>query len=79
MSGLIDMCKFLDMTGMRFGKLKVLSYLSTRPPGCGKKVWCCTCDCGAMVEVRGDNLRRGKQNTCGNRTIHPTKNRYKEV
>jgi hypothetical protein len=52
------MSKLIDMGGERFGRLIVVSYARDRK-------WCCVCDCGARVEVRGDNLRKGYSRSCG--------------
>lgn len=46
-----------DMTGQRFGKLRVLrrSPKRTDPP---RAFFVCKCDCGTFVERPGANLRR---------------------
>lgn len=53
----------IDLTGQSFGKLTVLE----RIPGNrnGKVKWKCQCECGAIVDVAGDSLRRGVQKSCG--------------
>lgn len=48
----------IDLTGKRFGKLKVIRKLPD-------KYWECQCDCDNVVYVRGDSLRNGKTNSCG--------------
>lgn len=57
--------KFIDLTGRRFGKLKVLR----RGPNKGEQpCWWCLCFCcGLKVSVRGDILRSGstKSYSCG--------------
>ena len=57
------MAKFVDLTGMRFGRLKVLR--KDGHSGSGKIVWKCLCDCGNQVTVIGSNLRKGTTQSCG--------------
>ena len=65
MSGLID------MTGTRFGRLVVLEraadQVSLHPGSNAKRSvrWRCLCDCGAVVEVLGMNLRQEQTRSCG--------------
>src|SRR2546430_13421822 len=47
-----------DITGLRFSRLVVLSYL-------GKAKWNCLCDCGRMVKATGTVLRAGTTKSCG--------------
>lgn len=49
--------KFLDRTGLRYGRLTVLGYLANRK-------WQCLCDCGNELPVIGDNLGRNTR-SCG--------------
>lgn len=49
--------------GTRFGKLTVLSPVSTRSNR--KRMWLVRCDCGKEVEVVGSLLKSGKRSTCG--------------
>lgn len=52
-----------DLTGKKFGKLKVLSKsnkLSKRGV-----YWDCVCECGKEHQVSGDNLRSGGVKSCG--------------
>ena len=55
--------KHVDITGKRFGTLTVTHCESKK----GKKhvTATCVCDCGAIVEVRKDNLLAGRTKTCG--------------
>lgn len=57
------MGKYIDITGKRFGKLTVLRSGSTATNG--TKKWVCKCDCGKIIETRGDELRNGKTTSCG--------------
>jgi len=52
-----------DMTGMRFGRLVVVSFSHTT--NLGTACWNVICDCGNNTVVRGDNLRRGTTRSCG--------------
>ena len=57
------MGKKIDMTGEKYGKLKVLqqSCIDSR----GEMRWLCKCDCGNETFVGGRNLRRGLIKSCG--------------
>jgi hypothetical protein len=52
-----------DMHEMRFGRLKVIG-ISSRRGAKGQVYWRCECDCGRLLDVRGDNLRRGNSTQC---------------
>lgn len=62
----------IDLTGRRFGRLKVLRRHGTRY-GYGARgqvvrtepTWLCRCDCGRERVVLGVNLREGRSNSCG--------------
>lgn len=47
-----------DLTGKRFGKLKVLSYA-------GSSKWNCICDCGKRTTVKTGALNFGVTQSCG--------------
>ena len=54
----------IDLTGKKFGRLKVISILKER----GNKnqiKWKCVCDCGNNHIVTGESLRAGKTKSCG--------------
>ena len=55
------------MIGSKFGKLLVLyrdeDYISKK--GVHVKRYCCQCDCGNKITVRGDCLRDGRTRSCG--------------
>lgn len=60
--GLVD-----NLIGQRFGLLTVLEKCDYRGTG-GEVYWKCQCDCGNIVEVRGQNLKRKNENrtiSCG--------------
>lgn len=53
----------LDLTGMKFGRLTVLS--SAQFQASKKKMWNCKCECGNYVTVRGTSLIGGITKSCG--------------
>ena len=57
------MSKRIDLTGHKFGRLKVLKMV-----GCnkwGEAMWLCECECGNLVSVTSNNLRRLHTRSCG--------------
>ena len=52
-----------DITGMRFGKLTVIS--KSHKDNFDKWHWLCRCDCGNVTTVEGNRLRSGKTKSCG--------------
>lgn len=57
------MAKIKDLTGKRFGKLKVLYRLKEKIDN--RIVWRCICDCGNEVNVKGIYLTTGQTKSCG--------------
>lgn len=57
----------IELTGLRFGRLTVISESEPRTFPCGAKqtMWICKCDCGNAVIVTAGNLRRGHTTSCG--------------
>ena len=56
------MPSLIDLTGKKFGKLTVLE----KAPSRNRKVyWKCQCDCGNIIETRGDRLKEGRVKSCG--------------
>lgn len=55
--------KKIDLTGKRFGRLRVNTASSLRKNG--EMYWKCLCDCGETVYVRGLSLRIGHTRSCG--------------
>lgn len=53
--------KITDITGEKFGRLKVIkfAYLNTRA------YWVCKCDCGIEKVLCGNNIIRGSTKSCG--------------
>lgn len=54
----------INLTGKIFGKLTVLEECEERTPQ-GSVQWKCQCECGNIVIVSGDNLRRNHTKSCG--------------
>lgn len=60
----------INLAGKKFGKLVVLE----RAPNKTKHVmWKCQCECGVVLDVRGEHLRKGLTTTCGHCGEHPNK------
>jgi len=53
-----------DISGQRFGKLKVISVTKRRDRS-GRVYWRCKCDCGQIKEIAGSHLRSGHTYSCG--------------
>ena len=59
-----------NLTGKTFGKLTVIKRGSNK----GKKVyWECQCECGNIIDIRGDHLTGGHTISCGYCGKHPNK------
>jgi len=57
------MSRKIDISGQRFGRLLVLKRDTSN---LGKwSFWLCQCDCGNIVSVKGDRLKRGLTSSCG--------------
>jgi len=52
-----------EMIGRTFGKYKVLDFACVDESN--KTRWVCQCECGKIVDVLGNNLRRGLSQSCG--------------
>ena len=55
--------KVRDLTGLKFGKLSVLSLEGS--DSSGRKLWNCICDCGNNITKRSAALIRGQSKSCG--------------
>lgn len=53
---------FVDMVGMKFNKLLVLSYSHIKKR---HRYWLCKCDCGTIKAFRGDGVKNGRIRSCG--------------
>lgn len=54
--------KAIDLSGQRFGMLKVIR---RHNPGLAGPLWLCKCDCGRTCIVQGRYLRSGEVQSCG--------------
>lgn len=57
------MPKFVDFTGMRFGKLTVLKLMPRNK--LKQTMWLCECDCGNKKIIVAQSLKDGKTKSCG--------------
>ena len=53
----------IDLTGNMYGRLTVLNDGGRTPTG--QVIWKCICTCGNIVNVRSNNLRGGRSQSCG--------------
>jgi hypothetical protein len=67
---------FIDLTGVRLGKLLVLG-LSKKSTN-GEIKFNCLCDCGNTTNVYSANIRRGLTKSCGCERNKLTSERMKE-
>lgn len=56
-----------ELTGKRFGRLKVIRPIGKRE-GQGR-VWLCKCDCGNVIETVASSLVRGRATSCGCKVV----------
>ena len=66
------MGRFLDRTGIRYGRLLVIEHKGKNHNG--KHLWLCKCDCGNEKIVVSCNLSSGKSKSCGCLKIEYLKN-----
>ena len=60
------MSTLIEMEGLRFGKLLVVSYAGSLFYGrAARASWHCECDCGGFTTVSGGHLREGSVVSCG--------------
>jgi len=52
----------VDLTGQKFGRLKVVSLLGSQN---NRRIWNCLCDCGTSFSCASDRLRSGNTTSCG--------------
>ena len=63
--GELKKAEAMDLTGRRFGKLRVIRRDNGRKDG-GNYYWICECDCGNRKSIRGTSLvREGGTRSCG--------------
>ena len=59
------MSKRIDLTGKKFGRLKVLKKSRESWKVNKEIIWICRCDCGNLISIRGCHLRSGHTKSCG--------------
>lgn len=57
------MSKINDLTGKKFGRLKVIEYYGSNKNS--RALWLCQCDCGKTKSVLGNSLLCGRIISCG--------------
>lgn len=55
--------RLIDLTGKQFGEWTVLEKNGNHK--CGGAIWLCKCNCGAVRNVMGGDLRSNKSRSCG--------------
>lgn len=55
---------FIDRTGNKYGRLKVIA-LDIEKSTKKRKYWICSCECGNQTSVNADCLTRGSTKSCG--------------
>lgn len=72
------MAKLINRIGEKYGKLTVIERDKSRRQKCGKLVtyWKCQCDCGNILSVRQDGLKKRKNCGCENKNIYKIKRLY---
>lgn len=65
-----------DITGLRFGKLFVIS--CSHVDSHKQTYWNCICDCGTEKKIRGSSLWNGRTDSCGCLTSSKLKARIRE-
>jgi hypothetical protein len=56
------MGKFIDLTGLKFGRWTILKQINTNKK---KSRWKCECSCGIIKNIDGYSLRTGDSKSCG--------------
>lgn len=56
------MGKLIDMVGMKFGRLIIVSRADNEGT---RAAWNCVCDCGNKVTLNGKQIRSGHTKSCG--------------
>lgn len=75
----INIGKFQDLTGQRFGKLEVIERAENKN---GKVMWLCKCDCGNYHTTITNRLKAGLCISCGcsnpfkNPLVNPAKRKF---
>lgn len=54
--------KFIDLTGNKYGKLKVIKFIEIKS---GQPYWLCKCECGNEKAIAGNSLKSNRTKSCG--------------
>lgn len=57
------MSRKIDLIGMKYGRLTVISNFNNKSSG--HALWLCLCECGTEKVIRSDVIRLGKALSCG--------------
>lgn len=68
----------VDLTGRRFGRLKVIRHLEMNEREYPEKAWRCKCDCGNEKDFTANSLTRGAVVSCGCYLAEASAERAKE-
>jgi hypothetical protein len=67
--------KSIDLSGMKFGRLLVVSASDIKLKKDRQHCWNCLCDCGKTKVIRGHSLRCGETKSCGCLSIETVRTR----
>ena len=56
---------FEDLTGQRFNRLTVISFIPENERAARQYNWLCRCDCGKTIKASAYKLKKGLQQSCG--------------
>lgn len=59
------MPQYKDMTGVKVGRLTVISLADSPNPNAKGAYWLCDCECGNQAIAKGAHLRNGVTKSCG--------------
>src|SRR5687768_6191025 len=71
--------RFCDLTGQRFGRLTVISYVQKSPENCHNAYWICQCDCGNISYPQAYSLKSGVSQSCGCLQLEKTYKGYRDI
>lgn len=75
------MADLINIAGQKFGRLTVLEKAANRKTSGGKvlTIWKCQCDCGNIVNVESQRLRKGHTTSCGCRMKDNVGSHYEDL
>lgn len=59
---MVNIGKFIDLTGHKFGRLTVIEISEKKNK---HLYWLCKCECGNLKSISGSNLKSGRIKSCG--------------